>query len=78
VAPIVGMFASDGKGWTYGGLALDWNTGPLFLEAGLVAGSGDFPGLENQQFSAVGKLGIMGGGGILGPRSKPKAVPPVH
>ena len=70
LALVAGSLASNGETWSYGGVAFDWNVAPLYLEAGIVLGSGKLKVFANDGPNAalIVQLGLMGGGGVLGPR----------
>ena len=71
VAVIGGSIGSNFEAWNYGGVAFDWNLAPLFAEVGFVAGHGSlaFFGDAKVPSSAIlVQVGLMGGGGVLGPR----------
>jgi len=68
LGPVAGrLFGSNGQ-WTYGGLAWDWNRAPMFLEVGWVYGSGDLRFFEDTHLGLLFQVGLMGGGGVIGPR----------
>lgn len=69
VALVGGSIQHSGESWSYGGLAFDWNVSAFFLEGGLVVGDGDLSfGRGNSHVQLILQLGLMGGGGVLGPR----------
>ncbi len=55
--------------WNYAGLATDVNAGAMFFEFGLVIGEGILhSGTDRTSLGIVAQLGLLGGGGIAGPR----------
>jgi len=71
LALIAGTIGSNHDEWNYGGVAFDWNLAPLFAEVGFVGGHGTLAFLGGSRVPRTAiliQVGIMGGGGVLGPR----------
>lgn len=72
LAVVGGVIDTDTDGWKYAGLALDANAGPLFGELSVARGRGDLLSYAHKRLAVTFQLGLMGGGGILGPRLRPQ------
>jgi hypothetical protein len=70
LALVGGWLGSNEDDFRYGGVAFDWNVAPLYLEFGLVVGSGDLEIFQDEgwQPTLIAQLGLMVGGGVFGPR----------
>lgn len=64
------IHGDDNKSWVYGGLAWDANWGPLFTEFGQVIGRGNLLTGRDEPLrpALILQIGLMGGGGLIGPR----------
>jgi hypothetical protein len=68
LAAIGGTHQESNTHWRYGGVAADWNVAPLFFELGPVGLSSNESNFNDRHFAIVAQVGLMGGGGVLGPR----------
>ena len=68
LALIGGTHQEYRKYWNYGGVAVDWNSHSFFGELGPVILSTDYSNVTDRHAAVVAQIGILGGGGVLGPR----------
>jgi len=68
LALIGGTHQENRTYWNYGGVAVDWNAHSFYAELGPVILSSNDSNFSDRRAAVVAQIGIMGGGGVLGPR----------